>query len=473
MKHTVNLFIFRRDLRFEDNLALMDLINSDDKVPIMPIFIFNPKQIDSSQNKYYSSNSVEFMIECIDSLNESIKNKLTFFYGSDIDILNKILNKVQVNTVAFNSDVTPFARKRDMQIKEWCFKKNIRCITGFDYTLFEPITIQTEGHTHYEVFTPFYKKCLINMTKILKPNIVPWKTIEHMFYKPNVPIIGAITNIHKYYTKNNNKLLSGGRRHALNILSRIAAKEFRNYDTTRDYPFLDKTTKLSSYLKFGCISVREAFWECVNAYGSSHGLVRELFWREFYTNISLNAPHVLQGQINGSNMTLKLKYDGMPWPSDKSHLDAWQQGKTGFPIVDAAMRCLNTTGWMHNRLRMIVAMFLTKDLLCDWRDGERYFATQLIDYDPSSNNGGWQWSASTGADAQPYFRIFNPWLQSKKFDKDCKFIKKWIPELQNVTNDDIHNWNTKHKNYKVMYPSPIVEHSQQVAKVKQLFKSYV
>ena len=194
------------------------------------------------------------------------------------------------------------------------------------------------------------------------------------------------------------------------------------YHKHRDYPALDSTTKLSAYIKFGCVSIREVYYN----YHKNRSLLRELIWREFYANIMYYFPHVI-----GSNF--KKKYDKIKWSNNKDWFDKWCKGQTGYALVDAGMNQLNTTGWMHNRVRMVVAMFLTKDLLIDWRWGEKYFATKLVDYDPASNNGGWQWSASTGTDAQPYFRIFNPEIQTKKYDKNYDYIKKWNPEYKSKT----------------------------------------
>jgi deoxyribodipyrimidine photo-lyase len=210
----------------------------------------------------------------------------------------------------------------------------------------------------------------------------------------------------------------------------------------------------------------------VKVYGENHGLVRELLWREFYANVTNHIPHILVGQVSSEpTHPMKLKFDNVEWPHDEKKFKRWCEGKTGFPFVDAAMICMNKTGYMHNRLRMIVAMFLTKDMAIDWRMGERYFAQKLIDYDPSSNSGGWQWAGSIGADSQPYFRIFNPWTQSEKFDKDAAFIKKWIPLLANVPAKSIHNWDKDHVKYNNKgYPAPMLDHSIESKKALGYFQ---
>lgn len=268
--------------------------------------------------------------------------------------------------------------------------------------------------------------------------------------------------------------LTGGRDAGLAIITKIRSKHFAKYDAERDIPALDKTTKLSAYLKFGCISIREALEACVATHGLEHGLVRELFWREFYAYIAYHHRHILRGQVQPriGNSSFNATYASLTWkPVPDALFQAWCNGNTGFPIVDAAMICMNRTGWMHNRLRMIVASFFCKDLLGDWRVGERYFASRLIDYDPASNNGGWQWIASTGTDAQPYFRVFNPWLQSKKYDPKCDFIKKWIPALRKVPSAHIHEWHLRHGGYSgVRYPAPILDHSKQSKAAVDMFK---
>ncbi len=240
---------------------------------------------------------------------------------------------------------------------------------------------------------------------------------------------------------------------------------FRDYKTRRDFPFEHGTTRLSAYLKFGLCSIREIHEAVSKQLGILHPLIRQLYWRDFYIHIAFHFPHVFK-------RAFKPRYERIQWSYDSSLFQMWCEGKTGFPIVDAGMRQLNTTGWMHNRVRMIVASFLTKDLHIDWRWGERYFAERLVDYDPSVNNGNWQWAASTGADAQPYFRIFNPWRQQKRYDKECKYIKKWIPELSKVKANIIHKWfKPTNLDSEISYPKPIVDHKEESQFAKELFAS--
>ena len=236
----------------------------------------------------------------------------------------------------------------------------------------------------------------------------------------------------------------------------------KNYNDDRNKLPLE-TTQLSAYIKYGCVSVREV----ANAFKTIDSLYRQLIWREFYAHILNDYPYTLYGP-------LKEKYQNIKWSTSKPHLNSWKEGKTGYPIVDAAMTQLNTTGYMHNRGRLITACFLIKTLLINWQEGEKYFATKLTDYDPASNNGNWQWVASTGADSQPYFRIFNPWTQSKDYDPECIYIKKWLPQLETVNNKHIHKWDEHYKSYEnVKYCKPIVDYKEQREKAIEMYKQII
>jgi deoxyribodipyrimidine photo-lyase len=261
------------------------------------------------------------------------------------------------------------------------------------------------------------------------------------------------------FTKINKNILSqGGRSAGLKVLD-SALKTQKHYSKTRDILSIH-TSLLSPYIKFGCVSIREVF----HKFRTIKDLTRQLIWREFYMNILYAHPHVL-------GHAMKPNYNKIRWRTNARYLHAWKTGNTGFPIVDAGMRQLNTTGYMHNRARLIVASFLTKTLLIDWREGEQYFAQKLVDYDPASNNGNWQWIASTGADSQPYFRIFNPYNQSAEVDEDAIYIKTWIPELKDIPAKEIHNWYKYHTEYKIHYPAPIVDYSVQKEKAIEMYSS--
>ena len=226
------------------------------------------------------------------------------------------------------------------------------------------------------------------------------------------------------------------------------------------------TTHLSAYINLGLLSIREIYHHVVEKLGKKNGIITELYWRDFYYNILHFFPHVVGNSF-------RENYDKIKWRNNKKQFKAWCEGKTGFPIVDACMRQMNETGYMHNRGRMIVASFLTKDLLIDWRWGEKYFATQLQDYNISANNGGWQWASGSGTDSQPYFRIFNPWSQSDKFDPNCEYIKKWVPELNDIENKHIHQWDKFYQDYEIDYPEPIVNHKDERENTLKVYKKYL
>jgi deoxyribodipyrimidine photo-lyase len=486
-----HIFIFRRDLRIHDNLALnsllQDITTESDKVKhlIIPLFIFNSSQIDKKKNKYFNKNSVEFLIQSLESLNKELSNKLLFIHSDkdDIDVLNNIKKELDnIESVSFNKDYTPYAIKRDEQIKSWCDTNSIKLRTDEDYTLLPINTVLTNAGTFFSVYTPFYKKFLTLSKQIPEMSKTNKKQLNDLLYKNSTESIEGIkdkSKIHDYYFNEPNKELfvTGGREQAIKIIKKIHNGDFADYDKERDYPSLkDKTTKLSAYLKFGCVSIREAYYALLNTYGLQHALIRELIWREFYACIVFNKPRVLNGQLTVKNVNLpfKDKYDNVKWSYNNQWFESWCKGETGFPIVDAAMRQMNATGWMHNRCRMIVASFLVKDMLMDWTLGEQYFAQQLVDYDPASNNGGWQFSSSTGVDAQPYFRIFNPFSQSLKFDGDCQYIKKWVPELHDIDNKSIHTWDVSYDRHKnnTTYPKPMLVHKEQSKKAIALFRNY-
>lgn len=462
----ISLFIHRRDFRIQDNSALSKLQAANSNV--FHLFIFNPDQIEQSKNSYYSKNSVEFLVQSLDDLNMQLSDGLHCFYGKDTEVLLKLIKSYRVIQIAFNLDYTPFARSRDEELIQWCKEKDIECITSEDYTLFPIKTIVTEEKKSYEVFTPFYNKCLINILSVEPPA----NSIKHNIYRDK-QASGLIKNIHKFYSNepNPNLALKGGRTQAVSILkNRIAKGEFKNYEKFRDYPALNKTTKLSPYIKYGCVSIREVFLEIKRKYGVNHGLIRELIWREFYANVAHAFPKVLQGQIGLKNHAFKEKYDTINWRMEKHLWDAFIVGKTGYPMVDAGIRQLLSTGWCHNRSRMIIAMFASKDLHFPPVDVEKWFARNLIDYDPCSNSGGVQWAYGIGSDAQPYFRIFNPFTQGLKFDKDAKYILKYVPELKTVNIGDIHTWDVSYSKYDLKhYPKPIVNHAARAKQVKSMF----
>jgi len=448
-----SLFIFRRDLRLDDNTGLLNALGNSEFV--IPCFIFDPRQC-TQKNKYRSMNAIQFMLESLDGLEKQLKSKkgkLYRFYGLSEDVVEKLLERENINAVFVNRDYTPFSIKRDKEIAAHCYKHNTEFVVDNDLLLTQPDEVKTMNGTSYKIFTPFYRRA--STIEVNKP--VPLKNGK--FYTK--AISGVSKNIFEELFNYNNKHIHvhGGRENGLNILNNI--NEFKEYTKTRDFPE-KSTTNLSAYLKFGCVSVREAYYAIIKKLGQKHPLARQLYWRDFFTHVAYNSPFVFGHPYHE-------KFEKLKWSLSKKMFDAWRHGRTGFPIVDAGMRQLNETGFMHNRVRMIVGSFLVKDLHINWLRGEKYFAQQLVDYDPSVNNGNWQWVASTGTDSQPYFRIFNPWLQQKKFDPQCSYIKKWVPELKDLKPKEIHTLYKPGSRVKG-YPAPIVDHSKEARVAKELYK---
>lgn len=439
--YNLSLFIFRRDLRLEDNTALVNALQQSEQV--IPCFVFDPRQI-GNENEFKSDNAIQFMIESLEDLQKQLKNnkgKLYLFYGKAEDIVEKLFKELPIDAIFLNKDYTPFSINRDAKIEVHALenKAQFRCYD--DILLNDPEEIMTTNGTPYSVFTAYFKK-----TSKIKVSESQSNNYEN-YYKKDIKL--EKEDLLKKILRNGNKNLweRGGRNNALKILKKLS--KFKDYAKIRDYPSKD-TTYLSAHNKFGTVSIREVYHAICDQLSKDHLLIKQLYWRDFYTYVAYHSPFVY-------GHAYKEKYDNLEWNYNKKNFEAWCNGKTGFPIVDAGMRQLNETGFMHNRVRMIVASFLTKDLHIDWLQGEKYFAQKLVDYDPAVNNGNWQWVSSTGCDAQPYFRIFNPWAQQEKFDPKCVYIKQWVPELKNIDPKKIH------KLYKLdieikNYIKPIIDH---------------
>ena len=416
------VLIFRRDFRITDNDALNYALKYS-KEKIYPVFLMSSKQLDPVNNKLHNNNCIQVMFRMI----ETMEIKIHTYYGDeDVDILSALHKEKRISAVIWNKDVTPFAHRRDKVIIDWCQLNGIHTHETMTYTLFtDHENIKPKTSKFYQVFTPFKNRCLL--LPISKPHSVAFN--KSKILKRRIKLPKYTTDPRTFYTYNPNLQSTN--------------KDFKvsEYKELRNIPSIDGTSRLSIDLKFGKQSVREVWYRY-----NDETFRSELLWREFYYYLLHFNPKLLKGQIHGKNSPMKLKYDQFPWlkiTKSTKTLVAWKMGETGVPIVDAGMREMNTTGWMHNRVRMIVAMYLTKILQIDWRLGEKYFATQLIDYDPVQNNGGWQWSSSTGADSQPYFRIFNPYLQAKRFDPMCLYIRKWVTELKDVSPKDILRWDVE------------------------------
>lgn len=449
------LFIFRRDLRTIDNTTLHFLSTICKQV--YTIFIFTPEQV-SSSNKYKSNNAVQFMIESLSDLESSISNqggKLHLFYGSNEKIIRDCIHAYNIQVVGFNLDVTPYARKRDAEIVTLCDKLNVHCTYSQDYYLTHIGSVTNQSNSPYQKFTPYYetaKKQKVALP-LKKHNLHLTNTYKQV---PNkISIAQAMS---RFTSINKDLLVHGGRENALHQMKQ-ALQNTKQYAKTHNS--LEKDTSLlSGYIKFGNISIREVYY----AFKSNHAFIRQLYWRDFYAQIMFYFPQVI-------GHSLKPNYNKLKWHHNPSWFKAWCQGMTGVPVVDAGMRQLNATGYMHNRARLLVASYLVKTLLIDWREGEEYFASKLIDYDPANNNGNWQWISGGGADSQPYFRIFNPYRQAIEYDADCKYIKTWIPELKDVVSKDIHTWDEKYALYKdISYPKPICNYDEQKAKALAMYK---
>jgi len=450
-KFRLSIHIFRRDLRLHDNTALIAALSQSDEV--IPVFIFDERQL---SNPYKGENSFRFMINCIEELDQELRSKgscLYLFRGIADEVIEKLLNAFSVDAVFVNRDYTPFSRMRDDKMAEVCSIKNVFFSTYSDALLTEPEQVFKSDGKPYTIFTPFFRKAKEVFIQSPVQN-----QFTNYFSGEISSSLAGIPDEFKMGEKSG-LLLTGGRHEGENLLSNL--ENLTDYDILRDIPSVSGTSHLSAHHKFGTVSIRETYHRIVDLFGKEHTLVSELYWRDFFTHIGFHFPSVYGKSFN-------LKYENLEWENDKEKFEKWCAGTTGFPIVDAGMRELVATGYMHNRVRMIVASFLVKDLHIDWRWGERFFANHLIDYDPAVNNGNWQWAASTGCDAQPYFRIFNPWRQQQKFDPDCVYIKKWIPELVKLGAKEIHKMDIS-KIRIPNYPLPVVDHGLESNHSKEFF----
>lgn len=464
-KYNTSIHIFRRDLRLIDNTSLYKAL--EESVIVIPLFILTPSQI-SDKNKLKSSNAIQFMIESLYDLNHQLmkihKNyQLWAVYGNEIDVINKINNIFNIDAIYINEDYTPFSIKRDKKIEIFCNKKNIFFSKSSDIILVDIKKICAKNGNRYHIFSLFYKKA--KKLPIHKPNKQIYYNFEPLpdqYNKWSLNYINKKLLKKNFYKINKSLAIHGGRSVALKILQNV--KYYVNYSTDRQN-LCFSTTHLSAHNKFGTISIREAYYFFLQE--KTGELCLGLFWRDFFYYISLyfdnfyDYGHILKPFINYPE-----------WNNDKFFFKAWKSGTTGFPLVDAAMNEMNVTGFMHNRGRMVVSQFLTKDLLIDWKYGEKYFSKKLVDIDRIQNLGNWNWNASYGLDGTPFLRIFNPWTQSKKYDKNCIYIKKWVPTLKKIDPKHIHKWYKYHKLYpNINYPSPIVNHTDQRKKFIKFYKN--
>ncbi|OEK01741.1 deoxyribodipyrimidine photolyase [Roseivirga sp. 4D4] len=412
----INIFWFRRDLRFYDNTALSYALKENS--PVLPIFIFDKNILDRLEEK--NDARVSFIHDQISQMNDqlvAVGSGIKTFYSTPREVFERISKEFEIESVFTNRDYEPYAIKRDNEVEALLSSRGIGFYPFKDHVIFEKEEITSGNGTFYKVFTPYSRV---------------WRDK----FQSNPPILQGDALTQKNWSQTDEQVISlkemGFEKSSIEIPTKDLDKEvIKKYSDQRDYPALDATSRLGVHLRFGTISIRKLALETGKLNST---FLNELIWRDFYAMILANNPHVTE-------KAFKPQYDEIPWRQDEEGFQKWCDGMTGYPIVDAGMRQLNETGYMHNRVRMIVASFLTKHLLIDWRWGEAYFAKKLLDFDLASNNGGWQWAAGTGTDAQPYFRVFNPASQTEKFDRELKYIKKWIPEYGTDS-----------------YPDPIVDH---------------
>jgi len=418
--HTkVHLFWFRRDLRLQDNAGLYHALRSG--IPVVPVFIFDKHILDKLEDP--SDRRVSFIHAAITAMQvelEQLGSSLEVYYGKPEEVFKQLVTKYKVETVFLNHDYEPYARERDAGIGEMLLEHGVSMQTFKDQVIFEKLEVVKDDGKPYTVFTPYSRKWKAKLTADHLTAFSTEKYFNHFHQQkplsiPSLQSMGFIDQGQPFPTK------------------KLKESIIENYTTNRDFPGLENgTSKMGVHLRFGTISIRVL---AKKAKELNETYLNELIWRDFYHTILWNYPKL------GNGASFKPEYDRIEWRNNEDEFKCWCEGNTGYPIVDAGMRELNATGFMHNRVRMIVASFLTKHLLIDWRWGEAYFAQKLLDFDLAANNGGWQWASSSGCDAAPYFRVFNPYLQTEKFDKDLKYIRKWVPEFQEFN-----------------YPKPIVAH---------------
>ena len=422
----INIFWFRRDLRLRDNAGLFHALKGD--YPVLPLFIFDTNILNELEDK--KDARVEFIHDCIEALQEQLRelgSDILVKYGKPKKVWSEITEDFDIQAVYTNRDYEPYAKERDGSIEDLLKNKDIEFHHFKDHVIFDQDEVVKDDGDPYVVFTPYSRKWLEKLDegrpKAGAPSryfdAFPCENHYDHFYKTGPLSIPKLSDM-------------GFAETDIPVPSKeVKQGIIRNYDKTRNFPAINGTSRLGIHFRFGTISIRQ---KARKAFKLNKTYLSELIWRDFYSMILDHFPHV-------AKRSFRKKYDNIEWRNNEEEFQKWCAGKTGYPIVDAGMRELNQTGYMHNRVRMITASFLTKHLLIDWRWGEAYFAKKLLDYDLASNNGGWQWAAGSGTDAAPYFRIFNPYSQQKKFDKDLKYVRKWVPEYGTDN-----------------YPEPVVDH---------------
>jgi len=429
VKPSIAIHWFRRDLRLEDNTGLYHALNENDNV--LPLFIFDKNILDALDEK--SDARVQFIVNTIQELRHQLQkagSDMLVEYGEPLEIWKKIIRNYSIKAVYTNHDFEPYALQRDAEIGDLLKSNGIQFKTFKDQVIFEKNDVLKDDGKPYTVYTPYSKRWKLRLTP---------EDLQPRYSEKKLGNLYKTLPLKEITLKDIGFLPSGIEVPPLKINLNI----IKNYHNTRDLPAVQGTSRLSVHLRFGTLSIRKLATATQQV---NEKYFNELIWREFYQMILAHFPHVVTNSF-------KPAYDRIVWRNNEKEFAAWCVGKTGYPIVDAGMRELNATGFMHNRVRMIVSSFLTKDLLIDWRWGEAYFAKKLLDYDLASNNGGWQWAAGCGVDAAPYFRVFNPQSQTLKFDPEFKYIHKWVPDMDELT-----------------YRNPIVDHSFARDRVLKVFK---
>lgn len=429
-KEKIIVFWFRRDLRLEDNAGLYYALQEG--LPVLPVFIFDRDILEDLSDKRDAR--VQFLLNRVGEIHKDLSvlgSSLLVSMGRPADVFRKLSREFSIDSVYTNRDYEPYAIQRDAEVGSLLNSAGIAFLSFKDHVIFEKLEVATDKGEPYKVFTP-YKKRWLEKWSAAEIQCFDSESCAERFHRCNPHSIPSLEDL-------------GFLPSDIPVPPcRIDAELISHYHERRNFPGVNGTSRLGIHLRHGTMSIRHA---AVQGASLSETWLNELIWRDFYSMVLYNFPHVV-------NNAFKSNYDRIPWNRDQNLFGRWCSGLTGYPIVDAGMRELNQTGYMHNRVRMIVASFLTKHLLIDWRWGEAYFASKLLDYELASNNGGWQWAAGTGTDAQPYFRVFNPETQAEKFDPAQAYIRTWVPELH--TPD---------------YPDPIVDHKTARKRAIDTFKA--
>jgi len=418
MKQPVTIFWFRRDLRLNDNVGLYEALRGDHTV--LPIFIFDSDILEKLPEDDARVTFIHDTLQNIQStLKEEHNSSIAMFHGKPIDIFKHLVDSYDIGAVYTNHDYEPYAKARDEKVASFLNENHIEFKTFKDQVVFEKSEIVKKDGKPYMVYTPYMKLWKATFRTLDLKDFPSEMVLKNLIPTTNLPNL-SLSDIGFIKSQQEIKPYL------------VTSSLIQNYEATRNFPSQDSTSKLGPHLRFGTVSIRKMVKKAIAE--KNEIFWQELIWREFFTQILWHFPYT-------KNDSFKAKYDRIEWRNNETEFKAWCEGKTGYPLVDAGMRQLNETGFMHNRVRMLVGSFLCKHLLIDWRWGEAYFAEKLHDYDMASNVGNWQWVAGCGVDAAPYFRIFNPTTQIQKFDKDLNYIKQWVPDFQELT-----------------YPMPIVDH---------------